>query len=180
MCSRLIDNPRNEVAGEGRGNSMVESEKDSGFGLAIADASIRLVEAQAQIDELLETNRRLRSELNEVTQMWVGTRDLSKRRGPLTVLQRVLKNMMRQLPVATPASRAAPKNSEHDFQMLGALSALQQGRFTGVVIPVSELLSLDYATEANGSVHLSPGGLEALRDLRARLLNTGQYPVAID
>ncbi len=37
-----------------------------------ADASLRLAEARAQIEELIEANQRLRQELGELTLMWVA------------------------------------------------------------------------------------------------------------
>jgi len=37
-----------------------------------ADASLRLAEARAQIEELIEANQRLRQELGEMTLMWVA------------------------------------------------------------------------------------------------------------
>jgi len=54
-----------------------------------ADASLRLAEARAQIEELIEANQRLRQELGEMTLMWVaaelsGHRPSDPRCGPST------------------------------------------------------------------------------------------------
>ncbi|MFL6593067.1 MAG: hypothetical protein ACJ8GK_10235 [Luteimonas sp.] len=45
-----------------------------------ADASLRLAEARAQIEELIEVNQRLRQELGEMTLMWVAAELSTDRR----------------------------------------------------------------------------------------------------
>jgi len=141
------------------------------------DAATRLEAAQAQIDELIEINKRLRAELSEMTVMWVGAIGTSRK--PLQAIRQAVAALRQSL---SPASRVAAtpiKRSVRDYQMLGALSALQQGRHTGLVIPAVELLALGYAVEVDDGVWISPAGEAVLAGLRASLLNTGQHPVVM-
>lgn len=144
---------------------------------ATADAASRLAAAQAQIDELIEVNRRLRAELGEMTVMWVGA--LGKTRKPLQAIRQAVTALRQSFAIGSPPTTTPIKRSVRDYQMLGALSALQQGRHTGLVIPSVELLALGYAMEVDDGVWISPAGEQVLKGLRASLLNTGQHPVVI-
>ncbi len=142
-----------------------------------ADAAARLAEAQAQIDELVELNKRLRAELSDMTLMWVGAMD--KSRNPFMPVRKAVAALRQAFMRRTPAPAAPVTRFVRDYQMLGALSALQQGRYTGLVIPTVELLALGYAVEKDGGVWISPEGEQVLRRLRGALLNTGQHPVVL-
>lgn len=144
---------------------------------AIADATSRLAAAQAQIDELIEINKRLRAELGEMTVMWVAA--LGKSRKPLQAIRQAVSALRQSFAIGTPSTARPIKRSVRDYQMLGALSALQQGRHTGLVIPTVELLALGYAMDVDGGIWISPAGEAVLKSLRASLLNTGQHPVVI-
>jgi hypothetical protein len=141
------------------------------------NASFTLVQAQAQIDELLELNKRLRAELGQMTVMWVDA--LGTSRKPVKAVQKAVAVLRH----AFGGSELRPRNpvprSVREYQMLGALSALQQGRHSGLVIPTVELLALGYAVETHGSFGITPAGEAVLAELRTRLLNTGQHPVLL-
>jgi hypothetical protein len=137
----------------------------------------RLAAAQAQIDELIEINKRLREELGEMTVMWVGA--LGKSRRPLQAIRRAVTALRHSFAIGAGPAATPTKRSVRDYQMLGALSALQQGRHTGLVIPTVELLALGYAMEVDDAMWISPAGEAVLKSLRASLLNTGQHPVVI-
>ena len=141
------------------------------------DAAARLADAQARIDELIEINKGLRAELSEMTVMWVAA--LGKSRKPMQAIRQAVVALRQSFAVGAPATATPIKRSVRDYQMLGALSALQQGRHTGLVIPAVELLALGYATEADDGIWISPAGEAVLQGLRASLLNTGQRPVVI-
>lgn len=141
-----------------------------------ADAA-RLAAAQAQIDELIESNKRLRAELSEMTVMWVGA--LGKSRKPMQAIRQAVMALRNSFAVGSPAAATPIKRSVRDYQMLGALSALQQGRHAGLVIPAVELLALGYAMDVDDGIWISPAGEAVLKGLRASLLNTGQHPVVI-
>lgn len=141
------------------------------------DAATRLAAAQAQIDELIESNKRLRAELSEMTVMWVGA--VGKSRRPLQAIRQAVAALRQSLSLGSSAAATPIKRSVRDYQMLGALSALQQGRHTGLVIPTVELLALGYAIEQDDGVWISPAGEAVLKGLRATLLNTGQHPVVM-
>ena len=144
---------------------------------ATVDAASRLAAAQAQIDELIEINKRLRTELGEMTVMWVGA--MGKSRKPLQAIRQAVAALRQSCAIGTPPAATPIKRSVRDYQMLGALSALQQGRHTGLVIPAVELLALGYAMEVDDAIWISPAGEQVLKGLRASLLNTGQHPVVI-
>jgi hypothetical protein len=144
---------------------------------ATADVAARLAAAQAQIEELIEINKGLRSELGEMTVMWVSA--LGKSRKPLQAIRQAVTALRQSFAIGAPAAATPIKRSVRDYQMLGALSALQQGRHTGLVIPTVELLALGYAMEVDDGIWISPAGEEVLKGLRASLLNTGQHPVVI-
>ena len=137
----------------------------------------RLAAAQAQIEELIEINKGLRSELGEMTVMWVSA--LGKSRRPLQAIRQAVAALRQSFSMGAPAAATPIKRSVRDYQMLGALSALQQGRHTGLVIPTVELLALGYAMEVDDGIWISPAGEAVLKSLRASLLNTGQHPVVI-
>ena len=137
----------------------------------------RLAAAQAQIEELIEINKGLRSELGEMTVMWVSA--LGKSRKPLQAIRQAVSTLRQSFSIGAPAAATPIKRSVRDYQMLGALSALQQGRHTGLVIPTVELLALGYAMEVDDGIWISPAGEDVLKGLRASLLNTGQHPVVI-
>jgi hypothetical protein len=139
--------------------------------------ALKLAEAQAQIEELVELNRRLRTELGEMTMMWVGAVGAPRRR--MHVVRQMVGKLRQAFGVLPPPSARLMNRSVRDYQMLGALSALQQGRHSGLVIPTVELLALGYATEADGGIAITPAGEEVLQGLRATLLNTGQHPVVM-
>jgi hypothetical protein len=142
-----------------------------------AGVALKLAEAQAQIEELVELNRRLRTELGEMTMMWVGAVGAPRRR--MHVVRQMVGKLRQAFGVLPPPSARLMNRSVRDYQMLGALSALQQGRHSGLVIPTVELLALGYATEADGGIAITPAGEEVLQGLRATLLNTGQHPVVM-
>lgn len=141
------------------------------------DAARKLVEAQAQIDELVELNKRLRSELGEMTVMWVGALGGSIR--PVRAVRQAVAKLRKAFGGPAPAPVQPFQRSVRDYQMLGALSALHQGRHAGLVIPAVELLALGYAMEVDGRIWISPEGEDVLKGLRATLLNTGQHPVVM-
>jgi hypothetical protein len=140
-------------------------------------AALKLVEAQAQIEELVELNRRLRAELGEVTMMWVGAVGAPRRR--MQAVRQMVGKLRKAFGGRSPPSARLMNRSVRDYQMLGALSALQQGRHSGLVIPTVELLALGYATEVHGGIGITAAGAEVLQGLRATLLNTGQHPVVM-
>ena len=143
---------------------------------ATVDAATRLAAAQAQIEELIEVNKRLRDELSEMTVMWVGA--TGKSRKPLQAIRQAVVALRNSFAIGTRVATPI-KRSVRDYQMLGALSALQQGRHTGLVIPTVELLALGYAMDVDGGIWISPAGEDVLKGLRASLLNTGQHPVVM-
>ena len=63
-----------------------------------ADASLRLAEARAQIEELIEANQRLRQELGELTLMWVAAELSSDRPSDATArtIDRIKRHDRRQ------------------------------------------------------------------------------------
>lgn len=137
----------------------------------------RLAAAQARIEELVEINKGLRSELGEMTVMWVSA--MGKSRKPLQAIRQAVTALRQSFAIGAPREDIPIKRSVRDYQMLGALSALQQGRHTGLVIPTVELLALGYAMEVDDAIWISPAGEDVLKGLRASLLNTGQHPVVI-
>jgi len=137
----------------------------------------RLAAAQAQVEELIEINKRLRAELSEMTVMWVGA--MGNSRKPLQAIRQAVVALRNSFAIGSSAAVTPIKRSVRDYQMLGALSALQQGRHTGLVIPGVELLALGYAMEVDDGIWISPAGETVLKGLRASLLNTGQHPVVI-
>jgi hypothetical protein len=144
---------------------------------ATSDVAARLAAAEAQIAELIEINKGLRSELGEMTVMWVSA--LGKSRKPLHAIRQAVTALRNSFAIGGPPAATPIKRSVRDYQMLGALSALQQGRHTGLVIPTVELLALGYAMEVDDGIWISPAGEDVLKGLRASLLNTGQHPVVI-